>query len=144
MHHISPLGAVYQAGTLSGNPLATAAGIKTLEILNRTGVFDGVDQTTKEIAEGLEDLIQKGGHTAVVQRAGTMMTLFFSSTPVTNFIDAKACDHQRFGRFHGEMLKAGVYLPPSGYEACFISAAHGPQEIEIILKAAQHALEVTA
>ena len=144
MNHISPLGAVYQAGTLSGNPLATAAGIKTLEILNREGVFEGVDATTKAIADGLTELVQKGGHEAVVQRAGTMFTLFFSSNPVNNFHDAQACNHERFGRFHGEMLKGGVYLPPSGYEACFVSAAHGPQEIEKILNAAKHALEATA
>ena len=141
MRHISPLGAVYQAGTLSGNPLATAAGIKTLELLEAPGVFEGVERRAAEIAEGLEALVREGGHRAVVQRAGTMFTLFFSEKPVRNFEDAQQADHARFGRFHQAMLARGVYLPPSGYEACFVSAAHGDQEVEQILNAAREALE---
>ena len=142
MRHISPLGAVYQAGTLSGNPLATAAGIKTLELLEAPGVFEGVERSAAAIADGLEALVRKGGHRAIVQRAGTMFTLFFSEKPVRNFEDAQQADHDRFGRFHQAMLARGVYLPPSGYEACFVSAAHGDQEIEHILNAAREALEV--
>ena len=140
MRCISPLGSVYQAGTLSGNPLATAAGLKTLELLKREGLFERIDATTRAITEGLEALIKSGGHKAVVQRAGTMFTLFFSDKPVQNFDDAKACDHERFGRFHQEMLERGVYLPPSGYEACFVSAAHGDAEVEAILNAAETSL----
>ena len=140
MKHISPLGVVYQAGTLSGNPLATAAGITTLNILKRPGFFEAIEETTKAIEDGLKALIQEGGHSAVVQRAGTMITLFFSDKPVMNFEDAKACDHERFGRFHQLMLREGVYLPPSGYEACFVSAKHGPEEVEHILRAAKIAL----
>ena len=141
MHHISPLGTVYQAGTLSGNPLATAAGITTLNILKRPGFFDAVDATAAQLEEGLKSIIQEDGYTAVVQRAGTMLTLFFSDRPVMNFNDAQSCDHERFGRFHQIMLREGVYLPPSGYEACFISAMHGPHEVECILRAAQIALK---
>ncbi|MEE2644672.1 MAG: glutamate-1-semialdehyde 2,1-aminomutase [Myxococcota bacterium] len=141
MRHISPLGAVYQAGTLSGNPLATAAGIKTLSLLSEEGTFEAVETRAAQIADGLAELVKAGGHRAVVQRAGTMFTLFFSEKPVENFEDAKNCDHERFGRFHQEMLARGVYLPPSGYEACFVSAAHGDAEIEQILQAAKVALE---
>jgi glutamate-1-semialdehyde 2,1-aminomutase len=144
MRHISPLGVVYQAGTLSGNPLATAAGITTLNILKRSGFFEEIDATSAQIEEGLNSIIQEDGHTAVVQRAGTMLTLFFSDRPVTNFDDAQACDHERFGRFHQSMLREGVYLPPSGYEACFVSAMHGPQEVEHILRAARVALKESA
>lgn len=144
MRHISPLGPVYQAGTLSGNPLATAAGVKTLELLGREGLFEGVDQVSGQIEDGLNQLIQEGGHEAVVQRAGTMLTLFFSASPVMNFEDAKACDHARFGRFHRAMIEEGVYLPPSGYEACFVSAAHGEREVEHILRAAKTSLERSA
>jgi glutamate-1-semialdehyde 2,1-aminomutase len=143
MQHVSPLGAVYQAGTLSGNPLATAAGMKTLELLASEGLFEGIDKASAMIEDGLNALIKEGGHKAVVQRAGTMLTLFFSDKPVMNFEDAKACDHARFGRFHRAMLNEGVYLPPSGYEACFVSAAHGEAEVEHILRAAKIALEVS-
>lgn len=144
MRHISPLGSVYQAGTLSGNPLATAAGITTLNILKRPGFFEEIDAASAHIEAGLNSIIQEDGHAAVVQRAGTMLTLFFSERPVMNFDDAQACDHERFGRFHQTMLSEGVYLPPSGYEACFVSAMHGPQEVEHILRAARVALKVSA
>ena len=140
MHHISPLGVVYQAGTLSGNPLATAAGITTLNLLKAPGFFEKIEATTRAIEEGLNQAIQDGGHQAVVQRAGTMITLFFSDRPVMNFDDAKACDHERFGRFHQVMLREGVYLPPSGYEACFVSAMHGEKEVDHIIRAAKIAL----
>ena len=140
MHHISPLGVVYQAGTLSGNPLATAAGITTLNILKQPGFFEKIAQATAQIETGLKQLIAEGQHQAVVQRAGTMLTLFFSDKPVMDFDDAKACDHQRFARFHQIMIREGVYLPPSGYEACFVSAMHGSEEIDQILRAAKIAL----
>jgi glutamate-1-semialdehyde 2,1-aminomutase len=144
MHHISPLGVVYQAGTLSGNPLATAAGITTLNILKQPGFFEKIAETTAKIENGLKQLIAEGNYQAVVQRAGIMLTLFFSDKPVMNFDDAKACDHQRFARFHQIMLREGVYLPPSGYEACFVSAMHGPEEIDHILRAANIALAESA
>ncbi|MBM4291811.1 MAG: glutamate-1-semialdehyde-2,1-aminomutase [Deltaproteobacteria bacterium] len=144
MRSVSPLGPVYQAGTLSGNPLATAAGLKTLELLGREGVFEGIDAFSARLEEGLNALIREGGHRAVVQRAGTMFTLFFSDRPVMNFDDAKACDHKRFGRFHRAMLNEGIYLPPSGYEACFVSAAHGDEELARTLSAARRALASSA
>ncbi len=139
MKFISPLGPVYQAGTLSGNPLATAAGIATLSLLEEEGLFDRVFETSAKIAEGLKQIIAEDGHKAVVQYVGSMITVFFTDQPVMNFNDAKACDHQKFGRFHRAMLEEGVYLPPSGYEAWFVSAAHTQVEVDHILKAAKKA-----
>jgi glutamate-1-semialdehyde 2,1-aminomutase len=143
MQHISPLGKVYQAGTLSGNPLATAAGIKTLELLGRPNIFKKADQAAQAICEGLQEIIQSDGHEAIIQRAGTMFTLFFSPKVVKNFNDAQACDHARFGRYHQAMLNASIYLPPSGYEACFVSTEHGAEEVEKILTAAKQALRIS-
>jgi glutamate-1-semialdehyde 2,1-aminomutase len=139
MKLISPLGPVYQAGTLSGNPLATAAGIATLSLLEEEGLFDRVFEISAKIAEGLKQIIAEDGHQAVVQYVGSMITVFFTNQPVMNFNDAKACDHQKFGRFHRAMLEEGVYLPPSGYEAWFVSAAHTQAEVDHILKAAKKA-----
>jgi glutamate-1-semialdehyde 2,1-aminomutase len=139
MKLISPLGPVYQAGTLSGNPLATAAGIATLTLLEEEGLFDRVFDISAKIAEGLKQIIAQDGHKAVVQYVGSMITVFFTDRPVMNFDDAKACDHQKFGRFHRAMLEAGVYLPPSGYEAWFVSAAHTQAEVDHILSAAKKA-----
>ena len=141
MSYISPLGPVYQAGTLSGNPLATAAGIKTLEILGRAGIFDHAQAMATQLAEGLRALIASLDVEATVTQVGTMMTLFFGAKPPQNFQDVLGCDHERFGRFHSAMLNAGIYLPPSGYEAWFISAAHTPADIEAALSAARVALE---
>ncbi len=140
MECISPLGPVYQAGTLSGNPLATAAGLKTMALLEDPSVFDAVAKTTASLADGLRDLIKRTGTQAVVENVGTMLTLFFGDALPTNFNEVKACDHERFGRFHRSMLDAGIYLPPSGYEAWFVSGAHGDAEIRETLQAAERAL----
>ena len=136
---ISPLGSVYQAGTLSGNPLATAAGLKTLEILERPGVFERAEASAAALADGLTRLVSDCGVDAVVERVGTMLTLFFGTSLPKNFDAVAACDHERFGRFHGAMLEGGVYLPPSGYEAWFVSAAHGQAEIDSTLNVARSA-----
>ena len=140
MESISPLGPVYQAGTLSGNPLATAAGLKTLQLLDDPAVFDGVAQTTQALADGLRTLAARAGVQAVVENVGTMLTLFFGAALPQNFDEVKACDHARFGRFHRSMLDSGIYLPPSGYEAWFVSAAHGESEVRQTLEAAEKAL----
>lgn len=141
MAKISPLGPVYQAGTLSGNPLATAAGLTTLQLLKTPGLFAGVCATTQELCEGLQRVLDKKGIAGQIQRVGTMFTLFFSEQPIVDFETAKASDHARFGRYHRSMLEQGIYLPPSGYEACFVSAAHGEAEVERTLKAAEVALD---
>ncbi len=140
MSQVSPTGPVYQAGTLSGNPLATAAGLATLALLEEPGAYDKVESAAVALQDGLEALIAKLGVTAVVTRVGTMMTVFFADEAPQDFTEVAACDHEKFGRFHGAMLDAGIYLPPSGYEAWFLSAAHGPHELELTLKAAEKAL----
>ncbi|MEZ4436909.1 MAG: glutamate-1-semialdehyde 2,1-aminomutase [bacterium] len=142
MRQVSPTGPIYQAGTLSGNPLATAAGLATLALLEDPAVFDRVAATTAQLADGLAARVEARGIDAVVTRVGTMLTLFFGTkTPPRDFGEVAACDHKRFGRFHGAMLDAGIYLPPSGYEAWFVSAEHGPHEVELTLRAAEVALE---
>ena len=140
MESISPTGPIYQGGTLSGNPLATAAGLTTLRLLEQPGVFEAAVETTKAVADGLRALAAELGVAVQVQQIGTMFTVFFSAVPVTDFADAARCDHAKFGRFHGAMLARGVYLPPSGYEACFVSTAHGADEVKRTLAAAREAL----
>lgn len=140
MSHISPLGSVYQAGTLSGNPLATAAGLKTLELLARDGVFEHAEKMASRLADGLRALIETHSVDACVEQVGTMLTLFFGTHLPKNFDEVTACDHERFGRFHQAMLEGGIYLPPSGYEAWFVSAAHTEADIDNALKVAGTAL----
>ncbi|MEE2789989.1 MAG: glutamate-1-semialdehyde 2,1-aminomutase [Myxococcota bacterium] len=140
MQSISPLGPVYQAGTLSGNPLATAAGIKTLKILSQPGVFERAETNAEQLATGLRALMTDLNVSASVTQVGTMLTVFFGDRAPENFDEVSACDHERFGQFHRAMLDRGVYLPPSGYEAWFVSAAHTHTEIEATLNAAREAL----
>jgi len=140
MQHISPLGPVYQGGTLSGNPLATAAGLATLRILETPHLFERICATTKALCDGVEAIAHELGVAMQVQRVGTMFTLFFAESPVRDFADSTATDHARFALFHRALIREGVYLPPSGYEACFVSAEHGPHEVELTLSAVRKAL----
>jgi len=140
MSHISPLGPVYQAGTLSGNPLATAAGLKTLEVLKRDGVFEQAEAMATQLAVGLRQILASSNLDGQVSQVGTMLTLFFSADLPQNFEDVSACDHERFGEFHRSMLAQGIYLPPSGYEAWFVSASHTASDVERTLQAARVAL----
>ena len=140
MRHISPLGPVYQAGTLSGNPLATAAGLKTIEVLRREGTFEAAERAATQLADGLEAMLTELGVEGSVERVGTMLTLFFGPKKPKNFDEVQKCDHEKFGRFHRAMLDGGVYLPPSGYEAWFVSAAHTEAEILSTLNIARSAL----
>ena len=140
MRKISPLGPVYQAGTLSGNPLATAAGLATLRLLQQPSFFEKLEATTEHLCTELSAIATKAGVPHTLPRVGSMFTLFFGAHPVRNFNDAKQCDMARFGRYHRAMLDGGVYLPASGYEACFVSGAHGDAEVEATLVAARTAL----
>ena len=142
MEFLAPLGAVYQAGTLSGNPLAMAAGVATLKHLIEHGeeVYNGLEQITGIIAEGVGRVAHEVGVPMTVNRVGSMFTWFFTDQPVTDFTSAATSDTVTFGRFHRAMLDAGVWLPPSQYEAAFVSVAHGQPEVAIILEAARHAL----
>ncbi len=144
MEWLAPLGPVYQAGTLSGNPLAMAAGIATLNYLlgHRESVYAGLERSTAAICDGVTQLAREAGVPMVANRVGSMWTWFFTSEPVRDYASAAMCDTKCFGRFHREMLEAGVWLPPSQFEAAFWSAAHGKAEVELLLQAAREALRM--
>jgi glutamate-1-semialdehyde 2,1-aminomutase len=142
MQHLAPVGPVYQAGTLSGNPLAMAAGIATLRHLidHEEDVYNSLEQTTAIIAEGVQRIANDRNIPLTTNRVGSMFTWFFTSQPVTNFASAATSNTAAFGQFHRAMLDAGVWLPPSQFEAAFLSTAHGPAETAIILEAARQSL----
>jgi glutamate-1-semialdehyde 2,1-aminomutase len=139
MERLAPLGPVYQAGTLSGNPLAMAAGIATLDhlITHQEAVYSVLDNTTARIAEGVSAIAREVGLALTTNRVGSMFTWFFTPLPVTDFASAAFSDTTVFGRFHGAMLDAGVWLPPSQYEAAFVSTVHGEAQIGEVLEAAR-------
>lgn len=143
MDMLAPLGPVYQAGTLSGNPLVMAAGIVFLQHLldHADTIYPALDRTTAAIADGVADLARQTGVPLTTNRVGSMFTWFFTPHPVTDFSSAAISDTAAFARFHGAMMDAGVWLPPSQYEAAFVSTSHGQAEVEAILEAAAHALQ---
>jgi glutamate-1-semialdehyde 2,1-aminomutase len=145
MDLLAPLGPVYQAGTLSGNPLAMAAGIATLSALleGRAEIYPKLEKTTAAIAEGVARLAAEQGIALTTNRVGSMFTWFFTPERVKDFAMASTSDTAAFARFHRGMLEHGVWLPPSQYEAAFVSAAHGEAEVERILTAARAALKAT-
>ena len=136
MELVAPAGPVYQAGTLSGNPLAMTAGIETLRALAEAGVWDGLERAGARLEAGLRTL----GDAIQVARVGTMFGMFFSYVPVTSWDTAKTADTARFAAFHAAMLERGVYLAPSQFEAGFLSTAHGNAEIDATIEAARDAL----
>ncbi len=139
MELVAPAGPVYQAGTLSGNPLAMTVGIVTLTELARPGVWEGVDRTAADLAGRLEAAALAARVPVVVNRAGTMLTVFFAQSPVTDWESARKADTRRFARFFQSMLAAGVYWVPAQFEAAFLSAAHGPVELDFTEAAARAA-----
>ncbi len=141
MAQVSPSGKVFQAGTLSGNPLAMAAGLETVRILKSTDPYDYLEKITGQLEEGLTRICRDQKVNARVQRVGSMITLFFNSDPIWNYEDAKRSDTALFGRFFWEMLARGVYLPCSQFEAAFVSVAHTPADISATIEAAQDALK---
>jgi glutamate-1-semialdehyde 2,1-aminomutase len=143
MQQVAPVGPVYQAGTLSGNPLATAAGLATLRLLD-AGAFARLEQLGARLERGLEDAVARSGTPARVQRVGSLLTLFFTGREVWNEDDAKTSDRERFGAFHRAMLRRGVLLPPSQFECWFLSIAHDEQAIESVVHAAAESLEEIA
>ena len=140
METVSPLGPMYQAGTLSGNPVAMAAGARTLDLLGRPGVYEALESTAAELEAGLTEVFAEAEVPARINRVGSMMTAFFSGDDVTGWTSVSASDREAFGRFFHRMLDEGVYLPPSPFEAMFISTAHGAGEIEATVEAARRAL----
>lgn len=143
MRHVAPLGPVYQAGTLSGNPLAMAAGIATLELLD-DAAFARLEVLGARLEGGLAAAAQRAGADARVQRVGSLLTLFFTSRAVWNEDDAKTSDRARFGAFHGAMLRRGVLLPPSQFECLFLSLAHDEAIVDDVVRAAAESLEASA
>ena len=135
MDFLAPLGPVYQAGTLSGNPLAMAAGIASLKILRDESPYERLNSIGQELANGLKDITQKKGVPLQIPQTGSMFCLFFSEEPVTNFDQAIACKHKHFNDVFHQMISNGVYLPPSSYETCFISTMHGQPEVSQTLEA---------
>jgi glutamate-1-semialdehyde 2,1-aminomutase len=141
MDMVAPAGPVYQAGTLSGNPVAVAAGLATLEQLENPATYTRLENISRRLADGLVAALAETGVSGRVQRVGSMFTLFFNDgSAVKDFEDAKRADHAKFRAFFHGMLERGVYLPPSGYEAAFVSLAHGDEEIERTLEAARAVL----
>jgi len=139
MEKIAPLGPVYQAGTLSGNPVAVSAGLATLDRLN-DAVYTHLEALGARLEAGFVEATRAKNVDACVQRVGSMLTLFFTKGPVKSWTDAKACDTERFGRWHRGMLERGVYWPPSQFEAAFISSAHTDADIDATIAACEAAL----
>jgi glutamate-1-semialdehyde 2,1-aminomutase len=144
MEKLAPLGPVYQAGTLSGNPIAVAAGLSTLQLVAAKGFHEAVESTTRGLVEALAAEGKKAGVEFAAQSIGSMFGIYFRAAPPMSFAEVMQCDRERFNRFFHEMLNRGVYLAPSAYEAGFVSAAHGATEIEATLQAARAAFAAIA
>jgi glutamate-1-semialdehyde 2,1-aminomutase len=134
MDQIAPDGPVYQAGTLSGNPLAMAAGIATLKILQKPGFYEALNEKSAECAGRLQEIGEKSGLAVQLNHIGSLMTAFFTDQKVVDFDSAMSADTDRYGEHFRNMLSQGVYLAPSQFEVAFISSAHGPEELETLAK----------
>lgn len=140
MEHVAPLGPVYQAGTLSGNPIAVSAGLATLNQLDAQ-VYEKLERLGARLESGLNAAIRDARVVAHVQRVGSMITLFFHGGPVHSWDEARECNTERFGIFHRTLIERGVYWPPAQFEAAFISTAHSNDDIDATIEAARSALE---
>lgn len=140
MSMVAPAGPMYQAGTLSGNPLAMTAGIKTLELLQKPGVYEQLDKITSKLIHGLLQIAQETGHAVTGGSISAMFGMFFTGDSVRNYEDAKKADLAKFARFHRGMLERGVYLAPSQFEAGFTSLAHTDEDIDKTLAAAKEVM----
>jgi len=141
MDEVSPQGEVYQAGTLAGNCLATAAGIETLRQLQAPGLYEALEDKTSNLVEGLREAAKAAGVPAQVNLLGSCFTVFFTEHKVNDFAAARRSDTVRYARFFHAMLAEGVYLPPSQFETCFVSTAHSDEDIEQTLAAAEVAFK---
>ncbi len=140
MEHMAPQGPVYQAGTLSGNPVAMAAGIATLKEIQSPGFYDALEEKSRRLAHGLQRAAEAAGIPVSLARVGSMMGMFFTEGPVTCFAEAKKSDLSRFSRYYNGMLEKGIYLAPSQFEALFVSSAHNVDHIEETIRAAEGVL----
>lgn len=141
MDLIAPVGPVYQAGTLSGNPLAVTAGLATLKQLRTKGIYKQLEERSVALAKGIGEAAKKAGVSVTQTRVGSMLTTFFTSGPVVDWNTAKQSDTKRYGRFFHHMLEQGVYLAPSQFEAAFLSTAHSAQDVEKTIRAAHVAFK---
>lgn len=141
MSRVAPEGPVYQAGTLSGNPLAVAAGIATLEALRKPGTYRRLEQTTEKLVEGLAAAAAARGIPVQVNRVGSMFTVFFTSSPVRDLASAKTSDTASYGKFFHGLLERGICFAPSQFEACFVSLAHSLKDVNETIRAAKSAFD---
>ncbi len=141
MSIVAPEGPVYQAGTLSGNPMAMAAGVATLRLLAEAGVYERLDEMGATLADGLREAARAAECDVTMTRIGSMMTVFFTAETPVDYASAKRADTERYGRFHRAMLEAGFYLPPAQFEAMFVSLAHTPADLTRTIEAARAAFE---
>ena len=144
MSRVAPEGPVYQAGTLSGNPLATAAGIAMLQELAKDGVYERLEATAASFADGMVEAAATTGTTSYVARVGSMLCGFFAGGPISNYAEATTSDTERFGRYFHALLDRGVYVAPSQYEVLFVSLAHAPEDVSTTLEAMAEAMAVSA
>jgi glutamate-1-semialdehyde 2,1-aminomutase len=140
MEMVAPVGPVYQAGTLSGNPLAMTAGIETIKLLNQPGVYNQLEQKGATLEDGIRKAVAKYGTGLNISRIGSLLTPFFSSVPVTDYESAKQSNVALFNQFFHRLQEAGIYWPPSQFEAGFISLAHSDEDIQFTIKAVDKAL----
>jgi glutamate-1-semialdehyde 2,1-aminomutase len=141
MNYVAPLGPVYQAGTLAGNPLAMRAGIATMLQLSVTGLYEGLNQNAERLVAGLRRALSEARIPAQVNATGSLATIFFTDTPVRNYAEAKRSDTKRYARFFSEMLDRGVFLAPSQFEAAFVSTSHTSEDIDWTIAAAVESLK---
>lgn len=144
MDLVSPLGPMYQAGTLSGNPVGMTAGLATLRICQSNGFYENLNALSHQLIDGIRAAANECGVPITTGATGGMAGFAFSSKPIRNFDDASAADHARFAQFFHAMLERGIWLPPSGYEACFVSAAHHQSHIDAVIEAARESLKAIA
>jgi len=144
MNNVAPLGPVYQAGTLAGNPLAMSAGIATLNELTKPGLYDGINALAKKLVHGLRNALAGAGIAAQVNSIGSLSTIFFAPDPITNYAGAKRSDTKLYARYFREMLNRGIFLAPSQFEAAFVSASHTAADIDRTIAAAQEVLKFIA
>jgi glutamate-1-semialdehyde 2,1-aminomutase len=139
MNQLAPTGQIYQAGTLSGNPVCVAAGIATLDRLKSKGLYHALDASTETLCKGIRKALLERNMEHTINRIGSMFTVFFNSNPVTDYASATRSDTKRYARFHRAMLKEGMYLPPSQFEACFVSTQHKSKVIDRTIAAVRKA-----
>ena len=143
MDHISPVGSVYQAGTLSGNPLAMAAGNVILDLLAKEGVYESLEQKSAKLCQGLKENVESLGIDAQFTRVGSMFSMFFTSQEIVDFNSVKSCDTDFFKRYFNELLEEGIYIAPSQFEAGFMSAVHTDEDINLTIEASLKALSAS-